>query len=229
VIKKKVPWTTPVLKIQKIVDDFHLDLLDSDIPNHRDIYSKVKGVGGGVGGGSHKGTELFAKFKQYRSEINVETLKIRNKIIYKGRIRDFIKVEKKCVYISGGDISEFGNSKKDLKLDVISRNRLSDSESESLEDCDEDNMLRTIDSLNNIIKEEEDRDGNEYGDVDTDEKSQENKKKINLSIDEILYTHKIQNLIDWEYLKEPDSENNKNQIHTISYKDFKKNRQQVVS
>jgi hypothetical protein len=71
VIRKKIPWTTPVLKIQKIVDDFHLDLLDSDIPNHRDIYSKVKGaggVGGGVGGSSHKGSELFAKFKHHNMD-----------------------------------------------------------------------------------------------------------------------------------------------------------------
>lgn len=195
VIRKKIPWTTPVLKIQKIVDDFHLDLLDSDIPNHRDIYSKVKG---GVGGGSHKGTELFAKFKQYRSEINVETLKIRNKIIYKGRIRDFIKVEKKCVYVGGG---------VDLEM-ISSRNRLSDSESEGLDEVDVDeNVDENVD------------------DVDKGE----NKKKINLSIDEILYTHKIQNLIDWEYLKEPESENNKKQIQTISYKDFKKNRQQIIS
>lgn len=171
IIRKKIPWTTPVLKIQKIVDDFHLDLLDSEVSNHRDIYAQVKSSGGG----SHKGTELFAKFKQYRSEINVESLKIRNKIIYKGRIRDFIKVEKKCVYVGGGDV---GNSKKGINLDVISRNRLSDSESESLEDCDEDNMLITIDSFKNIVREEEyDMDEVVNRDMDVDEKNQENKRK----------------------------------------------------
>jgi hypothetical protein len=205
VIKKKISWTTPVLKIQKIVDDFHLDLLDSDIPNHRDIYSKVKSEGGGGVGGSHKGSELFAKFKQYRSEINVETLKIRNKIIYKGRIRDFIKVEKKCVYVgSGMDLEE-----------ISSRNRLSDSESEDMDEVDEN-----MDDADDVD------DADDADDVDD---AEENKKKINLSIDEILYTHKIQNLIDWEYLKEPESENNKKQNQTISYKDFKKNRQQVIS
>ena len=199
IIRKKIPWTTNVLKIQKIVDDFHLDLLDSDVSNHRDIYAQVKG---GVGvGGSRKGTELFAKFKQYRSEINVETLKIRNKIIYKGRIRDFTTVKKKCVYISltsdGGGI---------------------DSESEGLENCDEDGLMRSVESVKTEEEEsaEEDLDGI-------------NKKKINLSIDEILYTHKIQNLIDWEYLKEPETEGNKKQYRPFSYKDFKKSQQQVIS
>jgi hypothetical protein len=194
VIRKKIPWTTPLLKIQKIVDDFHLDLLDSDIPNHRDIYAKAKG---GVGdSGSRKGTELFAKFKQYRSEINVESLKIRNKIIYKGRIRDFIKVEKKCVYNYVGD-SDNVISVEDIDLDIISsRNRLSDSESESIEEGVEEGI---------------------------------EKNKINLSIDEILYTNKIQNLIDWDYLKEPDTEANKKQYRQFSYKDFKNSQQHVIS
>lgn len=194
VIRKKIPWTTPLLKIQKIVDDFHLDLLDSDVSSHRDIYAKAKGSVGDSG--SRKGTELFAKFKQYRSEINVESLKIRNKIIYKGRIRDFMKVEKKCVYNyvgSGDDVI----SVEDNDLEVISsRNRLSDSESESSEECVEEGI---------------------------------EKKKINISIDEILYTNKIQNLIDWDYLKEPDTEGNKKQYRPFSYKDFKKSQQQVIS
>lgn len=194
VIRKKIPWTTPLLKIQKIVDDFHLDLLDSEIPNHRDIYAKAKGSIGD--NGSRKGTELFAKFKQYRSEINVESLKIRNKIIYKGRIRDFMKVEKKCVYNSvGGSANVISVEEIDLEV-FSSRNRLSDSESESMEECVEEDM---------------------------------EKKKINISIDEILYTNKIQNLIDWDYLKEPDTEANKKQYRPFSYKDFKKNQHQVIS
>lgn len=218
VIRKKIPWTTPVLKIQKIVDDFHLDLLDSDVLSHRDIYSKVKSGGSG-GGGSHKGSELFAKFKQYRSEINVESLKIRNKIIYKGRIRDFIKVEKKCVYVGGG------SGVVDLEM-ISCRNRLSDSESEGLEDCEEDDLMRTVD-------------GAEYTEESAEEENMEvaqelesiDKKKINLSIDEILYTHKIQNLIDWDYLKEPETEDNKKQYRSFSYKDFKKKsqQQQIIS
>jgi hypothetical protein len=225
VIRKKIPWTTPVLKIQKIVDDFHLDLLDSDIPNHRDIYSKVKSGGGGVGGGgvggSHKGSELFAKFKQYRSEINVETLKIRNKIIYKGRIRDFIKVEKKCVYVGGG------SGVVDLEM-ISSRNRLSDSESEGLEDCEEDDLMRTVEGVERTAEERAEEEEN----IEGEKESEKDKKKINLSIDEILYTHKIQNLIDWDYLKEPETEDNKKQYRSFSYKDFKKKtqqQQQVIS
>jgi hypothetical protein len=206
VIKKKIPWTTPVLKIQKIVDDFHLDLLDSEVSNHRDIYSKVKGVGGG----SHKGSELFAKFKQYRSEINVETLKIRNKIIYKGRIRDFIKVEKKCVYVGGG------SGVVDLEM-ISSRNRLSDSESEGLED----DMMRTVECVEYTTESAEEESAEVAQEIESIDK-----KKINLSIDEILYTHKIQNLIDWDYLKEPETEDNKKQYRSFSYKDFKKRSQQ---
>jgi hypothetical protein len=211
VIKKKIPWTTPVLKIQKIVDDFHLDLLDSEVSNHRDIYSKVKGVGGG----SHKGSELFAKFKQYRSEINVETLKIRNKIIYKGRIRDFIKVEKKCVYVGGG------SGVVDLEM-ISSRNRLSDSESEGLEDV----MMRTVECVEYTEESAEEESVEEESAEVAQEIESIDKKKINLSIDEILYTHKIQNLIDWDYLKEPETEDNKKQYRSFSYKDFKKRSQQ---
>jgi hypothetical protein len=229
VIRKKIPWTTPVLKIQKIVDDFHLDLLDSDIPNHRDIYSKVKSGGGGVGGGgvggSHKGSELFAKFKQYRSEINVETLKIRNKIIYKGRIRDFIKVEKKCVYVGGG------SGVVDLEM-ISSRNRLSDSESEGLEDCEEDDLMRTVEGVERTAEERVEERAEEEENIEGEKESEKDKKKINLSIDEILYTHKIQNLIDWDYLKEPETEDNKKQYRSFSYKDFKKKtqqQQQVIS
>lgn len=211
IIRKKIPWTTPVLKIQKVVDDFHLDLLDSEVLSHRDIYAQVKG-GNGVGG-SRKGTELFAKFKQYRSEINVESLKIRNKIIYKGRIRDFIKVEKKCVYVGGG------GGVGELEM-ISSRNRLSDSESEGLEDCEGENLMRTVDSVNTEEECAEER---------AEERAEEmDKKKINLSIDEILYTHKIQNLIDWDYLKEPETEDNKKQYRSFSYKDFKKKSQQQV-
>ena len=213
VIRRKLPWTTPVLKIQKIVDDFHLDLLDSEVLSHRDIYAQAKSGGGG---GSHKGVELFAKFKQYRSEINVESLKIRNKIIYKGRIRDFIKVEKKCVYVGG-----VGVDVGDLEM-ISSRNRLSDSESEGLEDCEGENLMRMVDSVNTEEDEE-----------CVEERAEEcaesiDKKKINLSIDEILYTHKIQNLIDWDYLKEPETEDNKKQYRSFSYKDFKKKSQQQV-
>jgi len=202
-IRKKMPWTSPVLKIQKIVDDFHLDLLDSEVPNHRDIYSQVK-----KGGDSRKGSELFAKFKQYRSEINVETLKIRNKIIYKGRIRDFITIEKKCVYVNS---DEENISKKNLNFDY-STNHMSDKKSDAYE--------------SNLEEDSEDSDNSEDDAMLNINRSKlkincdiNPKQKINLSIDEMLYTEQIKNLIDWKYIKE----NHQIQKNDFSYKDFKKN------
>ena len=95
-----------------------------------------------------------------------------------------------------------------------------------MEDCEEDDLMRTVE-------------GAEYTEERAEEENMEvaqelesiDKKKINLSIDEILYTHKIQNLIDWDYLKEPETEDNKKQYRSFSYKDFKKKsqQQQIIS
>jgi len=204
--ESKIAWTTPLLKIQKIIDDFHLDI-DDEVPNHRDIYSKPVSQSSN----SKKGMELFAKFKQYRTEpMNKETIKIRNKIIYKGRIREFKTCEKKCVFVRVEPVKEIANNFNENKIKNMMDENWDESEDEGEKEGDEESEKEG----------DEESEENENGE---EEKEQGN--KINISIDELLYANRSKTLLDWKTIKEMDeidNENNNNHNNNkISYKYFK--------
>ena len=234
----KIAWTTPLLKIQKIIDDFHLDI-DDEVPNHRDIYSKPVLQSSN----SKKGIELFAKFKQYRTEpINKETIKIRNKIIYKGRIREFKTCEKKCVFVRVKEpVKEPVNKDYEKKIkNIMYQNWDDDNEGEESEKEGEEGEESEESEESEKEGEEEygeegeeeygeeGEEGEKEGEEEYGEESAENEEekeqdnKINISIDELLYANRSKTLLDWKTIKEMDeNENNNNNNNKISYKYFK--------
>ena len=147
---------------------------------------------------------------RYRVEpVNSQTIKIRNKIIYKGRIRDFkpIQTLEKKVFIPKDFFHKI--SMDTMKLEMESKK--SSTQVPKLTELLEEELVESGDEGS---AENEDKESEEWAESG-DEVSEEEEEKP--AIEKILYPQN-DSLLDWKEVKELDQE----PPHTHSDKDHRK-------